>query len=649
MGLSGLRLGANDLIQRIRFGKPLEDDRAYTQQPTTPTSSLKVESPYTPVSSMTRTQGADLVTGTPGTPVNIAPTSVLNTTPGAGTSMPTVGAPTSTSAIQAQQRAAAANNITPQRTADIYNNPTTATKGNLTVINAAGEPINIDSPEYYDEEEMVTPQQNTPAVNNQPASVPQTEEPQSEQEIPETENASVTAGNPVVNNIQPAQNYFQQPNSDLQRFTDNQFTSGSGIPNYGSFNQGDVFMQQPGSNPVADEDFYNSSFSSNPYDGSMIPFNPDYEQPTEYKFGVDPLTSSSSSDIAINNPNSILNTMEGRDWFAQQTPEVQKQIIKNQTGTGVRAGARAGVRRNQQPTNNFGPRYNPASERFDPISAYWSRDIYNLKNRFNPKIDYSKNYSEDEARKLYDKALSSLYDDRNKQIKRYIGSGQPKNAAERRIYENIMSTYAEKARQIEKKNPFAQSRANGGLVRADLGINFSPVSYPTNSIVQPGGIGQGKIGPCTEDEVKDPNSPCYDPMYAGQGPRTMEQLPTQAQLKLKENRTGTINYDNISRGLMDAGATLADIRDYRNDRVNKYIPQMTEIARGEKLKAYQDYNPGGYDPRTGRDVYQQGFEGVIGKKGGSIKNKKTKAPTGGHKIDISDFQNLIKLAGLNKK
>lgn len=59
----------------------------------------------------------------------------------------------------------------------------------------------------------------------------------------------------------------------------------------------------------------------------------------------------------------------------------------------------------------------------------------------------------------------------------------------------------------------------------------------------------------------------------------MEQLPTNAQLKLKENRTGTINYDNISRGLMDAGAVLADIRDYRNERLNRYIPQMTDLAR----------------------------------------------------------------------
>jgi hypothetical protein len=674
MGLAGLRLNANDLIQRIKYGKPLEDDEPYTQQSTTPASNLKVENPYTPVSSMTRSQGADLVTGTPGTPVNIASTSALNTTPGAGPSMPTVGASTSTSAIQAQQRPAAANNITPQRTADIYNNPTTATKGNLTVINAAGEPINIDSPEYYDEEEMVTPQQNTPAVNNQPASVPQTEEPQSDQETPETEEEQIieqspvnsqtsvsqegpvnekTFESPVTNaNMQPVQNYFQQPNSDLQRFTDSQFTSGSGVSNYGSFNQGDVFMQQPGSNPVADEDFYNSDFSPNPYDRSMMPFNPDYEQPTEYKFGVDPLTGSSSSDIAINNPNSILNTMEGRDWFAQQTPEVQREVIKNQTGTRTRTGT--GARRNQQPTNNFAPRYNPASEKFDPVVAYYYHDIYNLKNRFNPKIDYSKNYSEAESRKLYDDALNSLYDDRNRQLAKALGKNfvqriMSMTDKERRIFENISDTYGKKAREIERKNIFNAGRANGGLVRADNGINFSSVSYPANSIVKPGGIGQGKVGPCTEDEVKDPNSPCYDPMYAGQGPRTMEQLPTQAQLKLKENKSGTINYDNISRAMVDGMNLLADTKDYYDERRTKYIPGMTEFSRGERQKAYEGYNPGGYDPRTGRDVYQQGFEGVIGKKGGAIKNKKSKPTSGGNRINITDFQDLIKLAGLNKK
>lgn len=691
MGLAGLRLNANDLIQRIKYGKPLEDDEPYTQQSTTPASSLKVENPYTPVSSMTRSQGADLVTGTPGTPVNIASTSALNTTPGAGPSIPTVGAPTSTSAIQAQQRPAAANNITPQRTADIYNNPTTATKGNLTVINAAGEPINIDSPEYYDEEEMVTPQQNTPAVNNQPASVPQTEEPQSDQETPEAEEEQIieqspvnsqtsvpqegpvnekTFESPVTNaNMQPAQNYFQQPNSDLQRFTDSQFTSGSGVSNYGSFNQGDVFMQQPGSNPVADEDFYNSSFSSNPYDRSMMPFNPDYEQPTEYKFGVDPLTGSSSSDIAINNPNSILNTMEGRDWFAKQTPEVQREVIKNQTGTGT--GVRARARRNQQPINNFGPRYNPASERFDPVSAYWSRDIYNLKNRFNPKIDYSKTYSEAESRKLYDDALNSLYDDRNRQLKKALGRDAVNrlwamNDEERRIFNNISETYGQKAREIERKNIFNAGRANGGLVRADVGINFSSVSYAGNPVVglqesptwaaveyfnnlnqniknpdadkfknytiEPEGE---DLSSCTEEQKKDPTSKCYD--------------PKTAELKIKENKSGTINYDNISRAMVDGMNLLADSKDYYDERKTKYIPGMTEFSRGERQKAYEGYNPGGYDPRTGRDVYQQGFEGVIGKKGGAIKNKKSKPTSGGNRINITDFQDLIKLAGLNKK
>lgn len=42
----------------------------------------------------------------------------------------------------------------------------------------------------------------------------------------------------------------------------------------------------------------------------------------------------------------------------------------------------------------------------------------------------------------------------------------------------------------------------GYLPTADQGINFSSVSYGPGSITQPGGIGQGQTGPCTEAEVK---------------------------------------------------------------------------------------------------------------------------------------------------
>jgi len=698
MGLAGLRLNANDLIQRIKYGKQEQfpEDNFY------PTGTTQIENPNPvgasksanqPMSNeeMLKSQGrmwdeqqqkwvfakpsSTLFPESNPIQTNTGTASPISTGSGLpdlqSRSLPErlINQKTETS-LDGMAESSGMAGKTDAEIKSAYlkgkSTPTVVGKDNTTIVNAAGEAIDPNDPMYSDDSELEqeTPEAQEEQIIEQSPVNSQTSVPQ---EGPVNEK---TFESPVTNaNMQPEQNYFQQPNSDLQRFTDSQFTSGSGIPNYGSFNQGDVFMQQPGSNPVADEDFYNSSFSSNPYDRSMMPFNPDYEQPTEYKFGVDPLTGSSSSDIAINNPNSILNTMEGRDWFAQQTPEVQKQIIKNQTGTGTGTGVRA--RRNQQPINNFGPRYNPASERFDPISAYWSRDIYNLKNRFNPKIDYSKSYSETEARKLYDDALNSLYNDRNKQIKKALGKDARKSlwnmtSEEQRIYNNIMSTYAEKAKQIEKKNIFNASRANGGLVRADNGINFSSVSYAGNPVVglqesptwaaveyfnnlnqniknpdadkfknytiEP----EGKdLSNCTEEQKKDPTSKCYD--------------PKTAELKIKENKSGTINYDNISRAMVDGMNLLADTKDYYDERRTKYIPGMTEFSRGERQKAYEGYNPGGYDPRTGRDVYQQGFEGVIGKKGGAIKNKKSKPTSGGNRINITDFQDLIKLAGLNKK
>jgi hypothetical protein len=716
MGLTGLRLGANDLIQRIKYGKPLEDDRPYTQQSTTPASNFRVESPYTPVSSMTSTQGADVVTGTPGTPVNINSNSALNTTPGtapsrptAGTpktiqqikddayenkklssnditslekeygdlgpdsdivaesfenydefkkfmdsgptqsqlddkirqgykvrnrrigefygeddrgykiykddldyfdketqdvinqtrmqfnpmglgasprevpAMPSVGVPTTPAAVQAQQTAAAAQNITPQRTANIYDNPTTSRKGNFTVINAAGEPVNIEDADYYDEEEMVAPQQN----------------------------------NSVDNNV---------------------------------------------------DAYETESFSPNPYDRSMQPFNPDYEQPTEYEFGVNPTTGSGPNDMF---------TSEANPLYAEYNPDVdfndeeeifQTKPASNKPTAKPTAKSAAPVKKKDSwKYGNYGSK----------IAENYNNPKYINKLASTFKMEWNMNIPQEIVKKG-DAEIARWYKQNNyyNNIER---ANQARNNALWKIQNNpnlttkkreeaesgLWSLYYTTAKNIENEfNKKASWKTTsriydasgkpayqkyGGIPRADLGINFSPVSYPANSIVQPGGIGQGKIGPCTEAEVKDPNSPCYDPMYAGQGPRVMEEPLDQAQLRLKENRTGTINYDNISRGLMDAGATLADIKDYRNERLNRYIPQMTDLARGERSLAYQDYNPGGYDPRTGRDVYQQGFEGVIGKKGGSIKNKKTKAPTGGHKIDISDFQNLIKLAGLNKK
>jgi len=199
----------------------------------------------------------------------------------------------------------------------------------------------------------------------------------------------------------------------------------------------------------------------------------------------------------------------------------------------------------------------------------------------------------------------------------------------------------------------------GYLPEADQGINVSSVGYQGNPVVgvqesptweamqyfnqnqniknpaadnfknytiEPEGEDLSK---CTDEQKKDPTSKCYEPQTA--------------QLKFKEEKgPAGQKAANIMGSALDAGALLADDMNYATERRTKYIPGMTEFARGEKQSANERIEKGQWNARTGKEGIQ-GFEGVI-KKGGAIKNKKSNAS--GHKIDMNDFQSLLKLAGL---
>ena len=192
--------------------------------------------------------------------------------------------------------------------------------------------------------------------------------------------------------------------------------------------------------------------------------------------------------------------------------------------------------------------------------------------------------------------------------------------------------------------PIANGMAYGGYIPSDYyayggyipeaqdGLNLSPVAYNGNSIMQPGGIGQGQTGPCTEQEVLDINSPCYDASYVKD--------PQTAQLKVKEQKSGVLNYDNISRGYNDLATNMADSKNYSDQLVNRLIPGMTNFAYGEKEKATEIASRGPFDARTGRDAIS-GFEGVI-KKGGSIGHKKG----GEYSLTRQDIEGLIRDGGL---
>jgi hypothetical protein len=203
--------------------------------------------------------------------------------------------------------------------------------------------------------------------------------------------------------------------------------------------------------------------------------------------------------------------------------------------------------------------------------------------------------------------------------------------------------------------------AYGGYIpMADQGINVSSVAYEGNPVV---GVQESPtwgamqyfnqnqniknpdadkfknytvepddddLSDCTYEQKIDPTSKCYDPQTA--------------QLKFKEEKgPAGQKAANIMGTALDFGALLADDMNYATERRTKYIPGMTEFARGEKQSANEGVNRGMWNARTGKEGDPQSFKGVI-KKGGAIKNKKSNAS--GHKIDMNDFQSLLKLAGL---
>jgi hypothetical protein len=193
----------------------------------------------------------------------------------------------------------------------------------------------------------------------------------------------------------------------------------------------------------------------------------------------------------------------------------------------------------------------------------------------------------------------------------------------------------------------------GYLPEAQGGLDVSPVSFAGNPVIGlsssptwdamssfnnqnkdiEGPIDKNKYyneGPldndCTDEDKLDPKSDCYDPQ--------------SAQLKIKEEKSGTINYDNIARGYNTAANLGADSKNYIDERMKVWVPGMTNFAYGEKEKANEVVNRGPFDARTGRDAIS-GFEGVI-KKGGSIGHKKG----GEYSLTMQEIHDLIRDGGL---
>ena len=453
-----------------------------------------------------------------------------------------------------------ANRPVPQR---MFQQPVVANQSNLTAENSSDQPV-IPDKETYLKNSLTL---NQPSTNTKNSEIP----------------AEVLQ---ALNINSPNTNPFEQPNSDLQRFTSGDFNSGTGISDYNSFNQNDVFMRQGNnsgnnSEPITNTDTENTSgFSANPYDRSMMPFNPDNEQSTEYEFGVDPLTGSSSNDVAINNPNGLYDDVNNKNWFAQEP--TSKPIIPTQPKKRV-----------------YDYRSNPLSQQllsknFNPSS----QDYFNLKNRFNPKHDYNKTYTPQEDRALYESQRQALYNDRNAQLTKIFGTKNFKldTKEKQRIYNNLLQAYELKENQINSRDPYYQKNGGGpvaytnnpafvGKSNIDLLSENGDVAVPG---LQPSSFWNdsqsfNKAQPtifdnCTEDEKKDPNSTCYDREKYGYQIDPNQQISDTLKKDMME-KTGEVEIDMKNKDVLalEAAAYIG-----LGNRAASIVPGITNRREANK-------------------------------------------------------------------
>ena len=158
------------------------------------------------------------------------------------------------------------------------------------------------------------------------------------------------------------------------------------------------------------------------------------------------------------------------------------------------------------------------------------------------------------------------------------------------------------------------------------GLDNSQVGFSGTGPFDPnanntGGIGQGKVGPCNEDEVVDPNSPCYDPSYK----------PGDFTTEYKANQARTFKPKKLSNAFKAAGAGIRNISGIANNLNADSNLAANTTGDNRTSTNYLDYS-GGYSGQTQRIMSKTqgagatGFNSVVGnaafvKKGGQIEYK----------------------------
>lgn len=182
-------------------------------------------------------------------------------------------------------------------------------------------------------------------------------------------------------------------------------------------------------------------------------------------------------------------------------------------------------------------------------------------------------------------------------------------------------------RQSMQKNPMmlGAGYAFGGSTLSKFiggGNTMGPNAFDPN--IDSGG-NQSAMGPCTEEDVKNPNSPCYDPSYA---PGT----PQDFQVTYDINQARTFNTNALANDKQLIGSGIRSGNELANINYNEnYLANNTTSDNRQPVNDL-DYR-GGYSGLTqrigskGQGRGSTGFNSVVGnaafvQKGGQLKYQK---------------------------
>ena len=285
--------------------------------------------------------------------------------------------------------------------------------------------------------------------------------------------------------IQPYQQEFTDPFSSLQQFV----------------------------NPSSSAD--SSEFSANPMSTASQPRNPDYEQQSEYQFGVNPLTNN-SNEIGLSNTNPEYAQMNEPSIFEEE--EVIEQKPSTPSGT-PRRGVSTIASRGYTPSeiNTKVSKWKPKYENVDPSKhdiAYYKKVNYfdqldkvaDARLRAERKLD--PNLSPKQKQQALNNLLAiqqKMQDQIEKDWQRTWGNQSLKRYGG-------LATFDPGGGVSYTNNPAFVGKSNIDLLseNGDVAVpNLQPSSFwaDSQSFNKPQPT---PFDNCTEDQKKDPNSPCYE-------------------------------------------------------------------------------------------------------------------------------------------